>query len=255
MQQLELLPPPLPRAEANLPQALDLASTIHGAADTAQAVSLLRQLTTALGADAALFTSLVRDDTCLNSYRFLVACDPVWGLQYARNGWWAEDPWLRYALHHTSPIRSDELVLDSAAERFVVDSAAHFGFRVALIVPAPSPVAQSRVGVLCLGSNDARAFRGRGYPALITVARGIAMEFGDWIHRQVRAEVIRHARITEDDLILLRHQQLGHSSKVIAAQLQVEAKTIDCRFQRLSLRLRAANRRAALRVAEIYGLL
>lgn len=255
MQQLELLPPPVPAVEPSLIRALDLASEIQGAADTAQAVTLLREVATALGADAAIFTSLVRDDISLASYRFLLACNPIWGLQYARNGWCEDDPWLRYALHNASPIRSNELILESAKERFVVDAAAHFGFRAALIVPAPSPVAQSRVGVLCLGANDISRFSGERYPALLTLARGVAMEFGDWIHRQVREEVIRQARITDDDLTLLRHQQLGHSSKVIAVELQVEAKTIDCRFQRLSLRLRAANRRAALRVAEIYGLL
>ena len=42
---------------------------------------------------------------------------------------------------------------------------------------------------------------------------------------------------------------------MIAAALKTEAKTIDCRFQRVSAKLGAQNRRAAVRLARLYGLL
>lgn len=87
------------------------------------------------------------------------------------------------------------------------------------------------------------------------LARVLAAKLADWMHRQVRADLIARARITEDDLVLLRHQQPGHRSKVIASALHTEPKTIDGRFHRLSLDLGTANRRGALRVAEIYGLI
>jgi hypothetical protein len=37
--------------------------------------------------------------------------------------------------------------------------------------------------------------------------------------------------------------------------MNTEAKTIDCRFQRVSSKLGAPNRRAAVRLARLYGLL
>ena len=236
-------------------QLLSIVAQIESAVDNAAAVCLLKRGTAALGADAAVFTSFVRDDVTLASYRYLLACDPVWALQYAQNGWCIDDPWLRYALYNAAPIRSEELAPLNERERWVVEGAALFGFASSVIVPVPSPAAQSRVAVLCIGSKQRQHFFGEGYVQIRLLARSLAMELGDWMHRQVRADVMAQARITEDDLALLWHQQQGHTSKVIATQLKTEAKTIDCRFQRLSLKLGAANRRAALRVAEIYGLI
>ena len=97
-----------------------------------------------------------------------------------------------------------------------------------------------RVGVLCLGSKQRHHFVGDTYPRIRVLARALAMELGDWMHRQIRADLMANARITEDDLLLLRHQQQGHNSKVIATALNTEAKTIDCRFHRLSLARLAA---------------
>ena len=73
--------------------------------------------------------------------------------------------------------------------------------------------------------------------------------------RWIKAELMRTAHITEEDLVLLRLQQQGLSSKVIAATLGSGAPAIDCRIQRLSVRLGAQNRRSATRLAEIYGLI
>ena len=239
----------------NSAAVFDVLARIDSAPDTAAAVGLLAAATACLGADTAVFTSFVRDDVTLASYRHLLACDPIWGLQYAENGWCLDDPWLRYALYNTRPIRSVELPPLNERERWVVDGASHFGFGSVLIVPVPSPAAQSRVGVLCLGSVSEHFFEGEAYPVLRMHARNLGAELGEWMQRRVRAELMVQAHITEEDLLLLRHQQQGHSSKVIAQALHTEARTIDCRFQRLSLKLGAANRRSALRVAEIYGLI
>jgi DNA-binding NarL/FixJ family response regulator len=149
----------------------------------------------------------------------------------------------------------------SEQERWVADAAAHYGFRSALIVPAPTPAALSRTGVLCLGSQQPDFFdrdssaEQAELAVLGVLARSLAMQLGDWMHRVVRDELMASARISADDLRLLQHQRQGHNSKRIAAMLGTEAKTIDCRFQRLNLRLGAANRRAAVRLAELYGLI
>jgi DNA-binding CsgD family transcriptional regulator len=224
------------------------------APDPATAIVLLLQAAKLLGAESAVFTSFVRDDATLSSYRSLLACDPEWGTQYAKNEWCLADPWLRYALFNTEPVASEDLPADNERERWVTEAASQYGFASALIVPAPTAAAQSRVGVLCLGSSTPRHFATE-HGAVRCLARSLAMELGDWMHRKVKAELIVHARISEADLVLLRHEQAGHSSKVIAAELHVEPKTIDCRFHRLCLRLGAPNRHAAVRLAELYGLI
>lgn len=234
---------------------LAVMAQISDSADAGTTVRLLKDAASRMGADGAMFTSFVRDDATLASYRFLLACDPVWGLQYAKNNWCLDDPWLRYALYNTEPVVAETLPPAGERAQWVTEAAAHFGFASTLVVPAPTAAAQSRVGVLCLGSSHQGFFSGNGGGALRCLARSLAMELGDWMHRQIRTELMTRARITDDDLALLRHEQQGHSSKAIAAELHLEPKTVDCRFHRLSLKLGTANRRAAVRLAEIYGLI
>lgn len=117
------------------------------AVDEAQAVTVLSETVALMGADAAAFVSFVRDDASLSfvrddasheSFRFLLACDPVWCLEYEQQAWYATDPWLAYALTHSEPTRGHEIAAGSAQQQAVVELAARYGFRSALIVPAPS---------------------------------------------------------------------------------------------------------------------
>jgi DNA-binding NarL/FixJ family response regulator len=208
-----------------------------------------------LAADSALFMSFLRDDTTLASYRSLVACDPLWSAEYARQQWFEDDPWLRHAMGDSEPIRSSELVLHSPREEAFIEAAARAGFASVVIAPAPSSHGPSRVGVLALGSATPGFFDGDGYASVRVLARALAMELHAWLARSILRELIDKARITADDIALLRHEEAGHSSKMIAAALKTEAKTIDCRFQRVSAKLGAQNRRAAVRLARLYGLL
>lgn len=227
-----------------------------GDADAAETVlSLFEQTVANLGADAGVFMSYLRDDATRASYRSLVACDPVWASEYARRGWFECDPWMRHATHDTEPVRSGELVLLSADEEAFVEASAAFGFASAVIAPAPTCVGLSRVGVLCIGSRRPGFFDDDGYATLRVLARALAMELHRWLLRSIRQELLVKSRLTAADIDLLRHENAGHSSKVIGAALSIEAKTVDCRFQRVSAKLDAPNRRTAVRIARLYGLL
>lgn len=228
---------------------------IGSAPDKATVLGLLKQAVIALGADAGVFTSFVRDDTTNSSYRSLLACDPLWGAEYARQGWFSDDPWLHHALCSASAVRASELTPATPTQRTICEAARQFGFASAVIVPAPSAAGHSRIGVLCLGSSIEGHFDSDGYPLFRCLAQGLAMELHHWWHRQIRDELIADLKLTEDDLALLRHEQQGHSSKVVAGALDTLPQTIDCRFQRLSAKLGMANRRAAVRYAELYGLI
>ena len=50
-------------------------------------------------------------------------------------------------------MRSSELQLASADEEAFAEASAALGFTSAVIAPAPTCAGQSRIGVLCLGSN------------------------------------------------------------------------------------------------------
>jgi len=224
------------------------------AADEAQALELLREATWRLGADAAAFVSFVRDDPSHESYRFLLACDPTYCAEYEQRSWYADDPWLNYALRRSEPARAAEIEIGTPQQKNVVELAAHYGFRSALIVPAPSSGGLSRVGVLCIGSRQFDFFEDEGFPAFRVMARALSMELHDWWIARVRRELVAHARIATDDLVLLRHERLGHSTKQIALTLGKSPAAIDSQFQRLNARLGVPNRKAAAALAAEYGL-
>lgn len=234
---------------------LALMQHLGDADNTATALQMFRAVIGHLGAGAGVFMSHLRDDASRSSYRSLLVCDPLWAAEYAQAGWQEHDPWLRHARHHTEPIRCSELQLITDDEQAFVARSAALGFRSALIVPAPSCVGLSRVGVLCLGSETAGFFDDEGYPLLRVLSRALAMELHRWVHRSMRDELLARSRLTAADLELLRHEAAGHSSKVIGALLNVEAKTIDCRFQRINAKLEAPDRRTAVRIAKLYGLM
>jgi DNA-binding NarL/FixJ family response regulator len=228
---------------------------ITDARSAGEVISLFREAVVGLGADAGVFLSCLRDHATRTSLRSLWACDPSWAADYALHRWFEHDPWLRYASCDAEPTRSSNLVFSSPKEVAFIRAAAEHGFASALIAPAPSSVGLSRVGVLCLGSADPERFEGEKYPQVRVLARALSMELHHSIAKSMREELLRGASLTEADLHLLRCEAAGHSSKVIGAAINLEAKTIDSRFQRVNAKLGAPDRRTAVRIARLYGLL
>lgn len=235
-------------------RVLEILPAIGDADSAAAVVERFRQALRVIGADAGVFLSVIRDDASRTSYRSLLACDPLWAIEYTRSGWHAHDPWLRHALHSAEPVRNTELEVHPDEEAFI-RTATEMGFASAVIAPAPSAAGTSRVGVLCLGSRHFGHFDGDGYQVIRVIARALAMELHRWLLRQTRDELLMQSRVTPDEIALLRHEEAGHTSKMIGAALNIEAKTVDSRFQRLSAKLDAPDRRTAARVARLYGLL
>jgi DNA-binding NarL/FixJ family response regulator len=124
-----------------------------------------------------------------------------------------------------------------------------------VIAPAPTCVGLSRVGVLCLGSQRPDFFDDEGYGKVRWLVRALAMELHRWMLQTIRQELLVKSRLNAADIELLRHEEAGHGSKFIAAALNIEAKTVDCRFQRVNAKLEAPDRRSAVRIARLYGIL
>lgn len=235
-------------------QLIALLPALGDARGAPEAVELFLLAIRLIGADAGIFLSLIREDAARSSYRSLLACDPLWAVEYVRHVDHEHDPWLQHALRSSEPIRSSELVVKPDEAQFV-RAAAQRGFASALIVPAPTTAGTSRVGMLCLGSQDPHRFDGPDYPLTRIMAQALAMELHRWLLRALRDDLLSYSGLTAPEIELLRHEAAGHTSKMIGATLKIEPKTIDCRFQRLSAKLDAPDRRTAARIARLYGLL
>ncbi len=232
-----------------------ITARLASAADEAEAVGVLQQAAATMGADAAAFVSFVRDDDAHDTFRFLLACDPVWCAEYERRAWYALDPWLAYARAHTEPVRGADVPAEAGAQREIVELARRHGFNDALIVPAPASGMVTRLGLLCLGSEHEGFFADGGFAILKPLARSLAMELHAWWIERIKCELARAAQLTEEDLLLLRHERQGRGTKAIASELAASPNAINSRFQRMNARLGVPNRKAAAQLAAEYGLI
>lgn len=238
-----------------LDRVVSIAVQVSAASDQQTVHALFREGVAALGASSAVFVSFVRDDRNLAACRFMLACDPAWGRVYVQDGHFAHDPWLAYAAHHSEPVVASALKPLDDQHRQVMDLAARAGFVSAVLVPAHSAPGHSRISVLCLGSPTPGYFEGEGLAQLRVSARMLAMELHEWWLSRIRHDLIVKARITPEELVLLQHQCQGHSSKKIAAELQVSKGSIDSRFQRMNAKLGVGTRRMAVQLAIECGLI
>lgn len=246
--------PTWPDTPATALRILEHLPSLRGAASAESATALFGQLLPMFGAGSGIFLSAIADDAIHTSIRSLLACDPEWASEYSRHGWQDRDPWLRHALDSQTPIRSTQLVVHPWEEAFV-RKASRLGFASALVVPAPTSFGAACVGVLILGSNRIGHFEGEHQALLEIVARALAMELHEWLLRTVRDDLLERSGITPDQIALLRREAAGHTSKMIAAELDINPKAVDRRFARAMAKLDAPDRRTAVRIARLYGLL
>jgi Bacterial regulatory proteins, luxR family/Autoinducer binding domain len=223
--------------------------------DGAAAIVAIHGAVVALGGNGAIYSHALRHDASLTLVRTLVVGDVGWTHLYSTSDWCEEDLWIAHALHHAAPVLAHDIAPATARQRTLVEDLAQHGFASALVIPSPSNFGSSRFGVLCIGAAHPGYFESPALGLLRPVARGLAMEVGDWCLRHLRAELIERARISASDLSLLRDEAMGRSSKLIAADLQATKSTVDSRFARLSQRLGVASRRDAVRLGRLYGLI
>lgn len=233
----------------------DVIGSIGAGDDETELVHLLKEATMRIGADVSYFISFVREDESDESYRFLLACDPLWALEYDHAACHASDPWLRHAMSHPEPIRGSAIPCVNQRQQAVVQLAEGFGFRSAVVVPAPAGGGLSRLGVLVLGSERAGYFEGSGYAALKVLVRSLAMELHERCVALIRQELVAAGGITDRDLELLVHEREGRCSKTIARMTGTPPGAVDKRFHRLNAKLGSPSRRVSARLASEYGLI
>lgn len=230
----------------------DLASSL-AVADEVSAIAALEFAARVGGADAALFVWVVPEDDGRCWYRSIAALDQEWSASALRRLHAGPCNWLGHAARSSEPL----LVRESFVECDEADAGSTHHTdgrrRAAWLIPAPAPQDSDVLGLLILAGQDEH--RLDVISQLLPLYRALALSLSDWFQRRGREELVRRAHLTERDLDLLRREALGHGSKRIASALHAEPKTIDCRFHRLNVRLRVANRRDAVRLCRRFGLL
>ena len=233
----------------------EIVERIAAAPDQPSVHRLLREGVAALGAERAAFVSFVRGESELSSCRLMLDCEPSWCRRYLDRGCFSLDPWLAYGARESEPVVASALNIVDPAQRSVVTLAAEAGFASVVLVPAHSGAGHSRVSLLCLGHSTLGYFEAEGLARLRVGARGLALELHDWWLGRIRQETLSRSRLTRGDLMLLEHQCLGHSSKRIAAELNLSRTSVNSRFQRLIAKLGVVNRKMAARLAIECGLI
>lgn len=249
-----LLEDPLSTAQPDSLRVLSLLPNISRAVNEQATVELFWHAVRMIGADSGVFISAIKDDATRTSIRSLLACDAQWALEYSRVDWHEHDPWLRHALNSQAPIRGDDLrVLPD--ETAFIERSVTFGFASTVVVPAPTCFGGARFGVLILGSLNPDRFSGTDYEMVRIVARALAMELHEWLLRALRDDLLERSNLTPEEIDLLRHEAAGHTSKMIAATLDTKPKIVDYRFSRICAKLKVPDRRTAMRISRLYGLI
>ena len=241
-----------PDFAANALRCVQLVSSVR---EPEAMVDVLHEAAASLGAEQAAFVSFVRDDDSAESFRFILACDPVWCMAYQEQAWYVNDPWLLYAQANTEPTCASAIDYRTKSQREARDLAAQFGVVSAYVVPAPATAGLSRLGVLILGSSQQGYFEAGASVTLKVLAQGLAMELHRWWVKHVRREIIEGNRLTPEDLQLLEYERRDLGTKEIAELMGTSWNAINSKFQRLNLKFNAPNRKATARMAVEYGLI
>lgn len=232
-----------------------LAASLKSSEDAA-AIAVLHQAACMGGAEMAWFIWCAPAAEEQVLMRFLVAKNPAHRFASMDTLGDPASALLAHAARSTEPVLVQHSLLcrEASSERHTVDSTdAVEELDSAWLLPAIGTHPSGSVGLLVLAARSAEELKpvAQSLPAY----RALAMELGDWFHRQGRAELCRDAELTEQDLDLLRREAQGQSSKRIAQALETEAAVIDCRFHRLNARLGVNSRRESVRLCMRYGLL
>jgi len=243
------------RSSGFFEQCAATALSLRKATDHVEAAVLLDQAARLLGADCAAFASFMAQDHEGESYRFVLACDPTWCMEYESLRLYCDDPWLHYVRENVEPQVSERIPAYGSRARLALQLAAKYGFKGALVVPAHEHKGVSRFGALCLGSNRPGYFDDTGLDAACYAATGFARAMQEWLVERLREDLLNRCRLSDSEIDLLRHERRGLSSKEVANLMKTTATTVNSRWQRLNAKLGVANRRAAATLAAEHGLL
>ena len=236
-------------------RALHAISRVATAVSPPQALEVLHAAKTEMGAEQAVFVSYLRGDDSHESYRFMLAADPRWCLEYQARAWYGSDPWLLYASIESDPTCASRIPSLTGQQKEVQALAENYGMVSVCIAPVGANGTGPRLGMLALGSPRRGYFEGEGFASFRVLARALALELHDWWTSYERDELIRELGLSQEDLLLLQLELRGAGTKRAASELGASTASIDSRWQRLNRKLGSPHRKSTARLAIKYGLI
>jgi DNA-binding CsgD family transcriptional regulator len=217
-------------------------------------IDSLQESTRSLGCEVGYFmmTSTEGERTF---QRVILDCDATWALEYAERECFRADPWMRYALSHSAPIRASDVPCINAGERATVQLAARFGFDHAALIPSPAPEGQARVGLLVLGGSAEVVGTLLATPFQRAMARDLSMVLHERWVQDSQHITHREIQLSRLEARLLELELEGLGAKAMARQLHTTSASIHSRFQRLNRRIGVNSRREAALLCLDRGLI
>ena len=228
-------------------------SWISGYETEAEVEAAARQIVEHFGLQSFVFGAFFRAGEREN-YRYLVGCVPEWCYLYNGNKWYAIDPFIEYALQNSAPILASDIPLMSSGQERMMSMAAEHGFRSGVVVPAHS-VSTVRIGILYLGTSGdidvARESLRRHRPLM----RAFAVELLEWWDAKLRRASLEDLELDDLDLELLAKASEQATAEEAARELGVTLSRVKSRYERLTRKLDAPNKRTAADKAAALGLI
>ena len=241
-----------PDAIRSLEDANDRISWISGYETEVEVVAAARQIVEYFGLTSFVFGALLRSGE-REHYRYLVGCSLEWCYLYNQNKWYAIDPFIDYALKNTSPVLASDIPLNSTGQERLMAQAAEHGYRSGIVVPAQSTSA-ARIGVLYLGTTEG-AEHARECLKHRNLMRAFALELLEWWDDKLRETGLEALDLDALDLDLLAKAQEHATAEEAARELGVTLSRVKSRYERLTRKLEASNKRNAVEKAVELGLI
>jgi DNA-binding CsgD family transcriptional regulator len=223
--------------EAYLAQAAEAIGS--GTLDTEGQFARITEVATRLQARWWVFILFTRSQWAskpIGRHHFLGNVPAEWLQRYAGRYWYLNDACLQYASHRTEPIRISDLIAETEGQRVIMAAAAAMGLREGILVPCYSS-SPAIAGALKFYYDDPQTID----PAVLanhrTMLRAVATAILDRELIAVQRELRERARLTDQDLEILRLGDKGLSSREIAGLLSSKPRTVDRAFQRIATAL------------------
>ena len=133
-------------------------------------------------------------------------------------------------------------------------AAAEHGFRSGVVVPAHS-ISTVRIGVLYLGTSEGLDRARDSVARHRSLMRAFALELLEWWDAKLRRASLEDLELDELDLDLLSKAGEQATAEEAARELGVTVSRVKSRYERLTRKLDAPNKRTAAEKAAALGLI
>ena len=212
-----------------------------------------QQIVEYFGLDAFVFGALSRSGE-REHHRYLVGCAPEWCYTYSQNKWYALDPFIDYALQNTTPVLTADVHVNTAGQQRMLDSAAEFGYREGIIVPAHSS-ASSWIGILYLPTDRDAEYVRSIYGKHRSLMRAFALELLEWWDARLRDTNTADLELDGLDLDLLAKAYEDATLEEAAEEIGVPFSRVQTRMKKLYSKLGVNSKRGAAEKAVALGLI